>query len=120
MLIIPPQFNYRKIVARTSAHTNCCRYARLYLAIQFFDSRSLLPPPFTYLTIILYFVRWASRTTRQLDLKMSGKGVKDPKVTPAEMEYRSLIFAFIDNCKPTPKIEQAKGKSCISSISLEH
>ena len=52
------------------------RYARLYLAIQFFDSRSLLPPPFTYLTILLYLVRWASRTRRQLDLKMSGKEVK--------------------------------------------
>ena len=46
--------------------------------------------------------------------------VKDPKVSPAELEYRSLIFAFIDNCKPTPKQEQAKGKNCISSISLEH
>ena len=33
------------------------RYARLYLAIQFFDPDSLLPPPFTFLTLIMYLVR---------------------------------------------------------------
>ena len=50
------------------------RYARLYLAIQFFDSRSLLPPPFTYLTIIMYFIKWASRTSKDMlvDMKISG------------------------------------------------
>ena len=32
------------------------RYARLYLAIQFFDPDSLLPPPFTFLTLIMYLV----------------------------------------------------------------
>ena len=92
----------------------CFRYARLYLAIQFFDSGSLLPPPFTYLTIILYVVRWASRTRRLVDMKMSGvTKMSDIKVSPAELEYRNLIFAFIDNCKPTPKKEQVKGKTTI-------
>ena len=33
------------------------KYARLYLAIQFFDPDSLLPPPFTFLTLIMYMVR---------------------------------------------------------------
>ena len=33
------------------------KYWRLYLAIQFFDSDSLLPPPFTHLTLLMYLIR---------------------------------------------------------------
>ena len=36
------------------------KYWRLYLAIQFFDSDSLLPPPFTHLTLLMYLIRWAA------------------------------------------------------------
>ena len=38
------------------------RYARLYLAIQFFDPDSLLPPPFTFLTLIMYLIRTVANT----------------------------------------------------------
>ena len=41
--------------------TPMARYARLYLAIQFFDPDSLLPPPFTFLTLIMYLVRAVAR-----------------------------------------------------------
>ena len=97
------------------------RYARLYLAIQFFDSESLLPPPFTYLTMFLYFVRWASTTTRRVDKKKAGRD-KEVQCSPAELEYRNLIFAFIDNCKPQPKQEQAKGTYSQSGLRdiIEH
>ena len=33
-----------------------CRYARLYNLIQFFDEESLLPPPFTLLTLFMYLM----------------------------------------------------------------
>ena len=101
--------------------TCLCRYARLYLAIQFFDSESLLPPPFTYLTMFLYFVRWASSTSKLGDKKKSGRD-KELKCSPAELEYRNLIFAFIDNCKPKPKQEQAKGTYSHSGLRdiIEH
>ena len=42
------------------------RYARLYLAIQFFDPDSLLPPPFTFLTLIMYLVSKVVKTMEVL------------------------------------------------------
>merc|ERR1719402_46171 len=54
ILIVMLTITYRKI------HDNLdtqWKYARLYLAIQFFDPDSLLPPPFTFLTLIMYLVR---------------------------------------------------------------
>ena len=30
--------------------------------------------------------------------------------TPVDLEYRNLIFAFIDNVKPYPKKEAMKGR----------
>ena len=35
---------------------NQWKYARLYLIIQFFDADSLLPPPFTFLTLVMYLI----------------------------------------------------------------
>ena len=58
--------------------------------------------------MFLYFVRWASTTTKLGDKKKAGKD-SDTKCSPAELEYRNLIFAFIDNCKPQPKKEPSKG-----------
>ena len=86
------------------------RYARLYLAIQFFDSESLLPPPFTYLTLMMYLIRWGvNRRTNKLVREKAG-GKSEAKCSPLDMEYRNLIFAFIDNVKPCPKIDKLKGK----------
>ena len=48
-------------LAGGSLMTPMARYARLYLAIQFFDPDSLLPPPFTFLTLIMYLVRAVAR-----------------------------------------------------------
>ena len=33
------------------------RYARAYTGIQFFDADSLLPPPFTFLSILVFAVQ---------------------------------------------------------------
>ena len=86
------------------------RYARLYLAIQFFDSESLLPPPFTYLTLMMYLIRWGvNRRSSKLVREKAG-GKSEAKCSPLDMEYRNLIFAFIDNVKPCPKKDKLKGK----------
>ena len=85
------------------------RYARLYLAIQFFDSESLLPPPFTYLTLVMYLIRWVvNMQTKQLGREKIGRK-SEGKCNPLDMEYRNLIFAFIDNVKPCPKKDKMKG-----------
>ena len=81
----------------------------MYLAIQFFDSESLLPPPFTYLTLMMYLIRWVVNTrTNQLVREKNG-GKSEGKCSPLDMEYRNLIFAFIDNVKPCPKKDKLKG-----------
>merc|ERR1719356_971896 len=54
ILIVMMTITYRKIYDNLDTQW---KYARLYLAIQFFDSESLLPPPFTFLTLIMYLVR---------------------------------------------------------------
>merc|ERR1719445_854161 len=59
ILIVMLTITYKKIYDNMDTQW---KYARLYLAIQFFDSGSLLPPPFTYLTIILYFVRTLAKS----------------------------------------------------------
>jgi hypothetical protein len=38
------------------------RYARLYNLIQFFDEESLLPPPFTLLTLFMYLITWITKS----------------------------------------------------------
>ena len=54
ILIVMMTIAYNKIYQNLDTQW---KYARLYLAIQFFDPDSLLPPPFTFLTLIMYLVR---------------------------------------------------------------
>ena len=54
ILIVMMTIAYNKIYQNLDTQW---KYARLYLAIQFFDPDSLLPPPFTFLTLIMYMVR---------------------------------------------------------------
>merc|ERR1712051_974520 len=54
ILIVMMTITYKKIYDNLDTQW---KYARLYLAIQFFDPDSLLPPPFTFLTLIMYLIR---------------------------------------------------------------
>merc|ERR1719494_259247 len=57
ILIVMLTITYRKV------HDNLetqWKYWRLYLTIQFFDSDSLLPPPFTHLALLMYVIRWVA------------------------------------------------------------
>merc|ERR1719188_2408131 len=54
ILIVMLTITYKKIYDNMDTQW---KYARLYLAIQFFDSRSLLPPPFAFVTLIMYLIR---------------------------------------------------------------
>merc|ERR1740128_1109923 len=58
ILIVMMTITYKKIYDNLDTQW---KYARLYLAIQFFDPDSLLPPPFTFLTLIMYCVRAVAR-----------------------------------------------------------
>ena len=57
ILIVMMTITYKKIYDNLDTQW---KYWRLYLAIQFFDSDSLLPPPFTHLTLLMYLIRWAA------------------------------------------------------------
>ena len=87
------------------------RYARLYLAIQFFDPDSLLPPPFTFLTLIMYLVRGlaTSDCCHGGVTKSNSKGYSN--CSSIDIEYRSLLFAFIDSAKPVPEKQDKSDKS---------
>ena len=102
ILIVMLTITYKKI------HDNLetqWKYWRLYLTIQFFDSDSLLPPPFTYLALLMQLFRWFG-SLRSCKFRVKEKkrdGGSKAKCSPSDIEYRSLLFAFIDNVKPTPK-----------------
>merc|ERR1719412_1661623 len=59
ILIVMLTITYRKVYDTLDTQW---KYARLYLAIQFFDPDSLLPPPFTFLTLIMYLVRAVAKS----------------------------------------------------------
>merc|ERR1719445_2840748 len=72
ILIVMLTITYKKIYDNMDTQW---KYARLYLAIQFFDSESLLPPPFTYLTLMMYLIRWGvnRRSNKLVREKAGGK-----------------------------------------------
>ena len=87
------------------------RYARAYMGIQFFDSDSLLPPPFTFLSIIVYAVQKCDRQRRERSQRNNSAIEGEQKhnleingtVTAlADQTYPQLIFQLIDNAKPQP------------------
>ena len=80
-----------------------CRYARLYNLIQFFDEESLLPPPFTLLTLFMYLMTGIAKSNcwqkgnniiivQQLILgKLLGTSV-------ALKKNSNAILAYINGC----------------------
>ena len=105
ILIVMMTITYKKIYDNLDTQW---KYWRLYLAIQFFDSDSLLPPPFTHLTLLMYLIRWVAtlRSCKSHDKKR--EAVSKNKTSPRDIEYRNLLFAFIDNVKPKPNSGKAK------------
>merc|ERR550517_1748697 len=99
ILIVMLTITYRKVYDTLDTQW---KYARLYLAIQFFDPDSLLPPPFTFLTLIMYLVRAVAKARC---LNTARGPIVCKRFRPCasiDIEYRSLIFNFIDNVKPQP------------------
>merc|ERR1712079_193499 len=110
ILIVMMTITYKKIYDNLDTQW---KYARLYLAIQFFDPDSLLPPPFTFLTLIMYLIRTVANSKCLANNKNSTthKRYKSCAATHLDIEYRSLIFSFIDNVKPSPDKPKTKFKS---------
>ena len=99
ILIVMLTITYNKILANLNTQW---KYARIYLVIQFFDVDSLLPPPFTFLTLIMYLIRKVAKT-KCFKMAAAGNSSKKYKHCAAiDIEYRTLIFSFIDNVKPAP------------------
>ena len=74
----------------------------MYLALQFFEKDSLLPPPFTLMSFVMWGVKWAVETN-------CGRGVPGKKkkkgfafCSSDDINYRTIIMQFIDNAKPQP------------------
>jgi len=99
ILIVMMTITYKKIYDNLDTQW---KYARLYNVIQFFDQDSLLPPPFTFLTLIMYVVRWSAKSRclkkGQIEKKFSTKY----SCSQIDIEYSTLIFSFLDNVKPQP------------------
>merc|ERR1719230_1292029 len=110
ILIVMMTITYKKIYDNLDTQW---KYWRLYLAIQFFDSDSLLPPPFTHLALLMYVIRWVA-SLRSCNNNAKEKGQKEggtkAKFTRLDIEYRSLLFAFIDNVKPSTKPDKKEAQ----------
>ena len=87
------------------------RYARAYMGIQFFDSDSLLPPPFTFLSILVLAFQKCNdqRLKRAAGLNANGENqakhnleINNMAAQAADQIYPQLIFQLIDNAKPRP------------------
>merc|ERR1719461_2693406 len=100
ILIVMMTITYRKIYDNLDTQW---KYARLYLAIQFFDPDSLLPPPFTFLTLIMYLIKAIAKSNCLKSNRSTGSSKRYKQCAAIDIEYRSLIFSFIDNVKPEPE-----------------
>jgi len=105
ILIVMLTITYRKVYDTLDTQW---KYARLYLAIQFFDPDSLLPPPFTFLTLIMYLVRAVAKSGCLNPPSRPITGRRYRPCAAIDIEYRSLIFCFIDNVKPHPEKPKVK------------
>ena len=99
ILIVMLTITYNKILANLNTQW---KYARIYLVIQFFDADSLLPPPFTFLTLIMYLIRELAKTKCFKSASAPNSNKKYKHCAAIDIEYRTLIFSFIDNVKPMP------------------
>ena len=89
------------------------------MGIQFFDSDSLLPPPFTFLSIIVYAVQKCDRQRRERSQRNNSAAEGEQKhnleinavTVQADQTYPQLIFQLIDNAKPQPDRHQHSKKN---------
>jgi len=117
ILIVMMTITYRRIYDDLDKQW---KYARAYMGIQFFDSDSLLPPPFTFLSIIVYAVQKCDRQRRERSQRNNSAIEGEQKhnleingtVTAlADQTYPQLIFQLIDNAKPQPDHPKHSKKS---------
>ena len=74
---------------------------------QFFDADSLLPPPFTFLSLLMYLIKSIEKNFFSKKGSLLRSCTKKFRSMAAQdIEYRSLIFSFIDNFKPQPDAHQ--------------
>ena len=71
------------------------------MGIQFFDSDSLLPPPFTFLSVmVLAFQKYAERKKNKSEEDKADMDCNNIVSPPADQTYPQLIFQLLDNAKP--------------------
>eukprot|EP00095_Tigriopus_kingsejongensis_P008479 maker-scaffold18_size714446-snap-gene-4.15 protein:Tk08479 transcript:maker-scaffold18_size714446-snap-gene-4.15-mRNA-1 annotation:"short transient receptor potential channel 6-like isoform x1" len=97
ILIVMMTITYRRIYDDLDRQW---KYARAYTGIQFFDHDSLLPPPFTFLSIIVLLFqlctdRWNRRPGKNVDNSIQDTG--------SNQTYATLIFQLLDGAKPSLK-----------------
>ena len=82
---------------------------RNHCFLQFFDADSLLPPPFTFLSLLMYLIRNIEKKTFSKKGALQRTSTRKFKSMAAkDIEYRSLIFSFIDNVKPQPDVHKGE------------
>jgi len=104
ILIVMMTITYRRIYDDLDKQW---KYARAYMGIQFFDSDSLLPPPFTFLSMfVLLFQKCSDRCRNCRQRSTEGEAKHNLEInnasTQADQIYPQLIFQLIDNSKPKP------------------
>jgi len=104
ILIVMMTITYRRIYDDLDKQW---KYARAYMGIQFFDSDSLLPPPFTFLSmLVLLFQKCNDRCRNRRQSSTEGEAKHNLEInnasTQADQIYPQLIFQLIDNAKPRP------------------
>ena len=88
---------------------NLISQRRNHCFLQFFDADSLLPPPFTFLSLLMYLIRNIEKKTFSKKGALQRTSTRKFKSMAAkDIEYRSLIFSFIDNVKPQPDVHKGK------------
>jgi len=107
ILIVMMTITYRKIYDNLDTQW---KYARLYNIIQFFDQDSLLPPPFTFLTLIMYCVRFFAKSKCLKKGKLENNYNARNQCRQIDIEYSTLIFSFLDNVKPKPDKPKSEKK----------
>ena len=72
------------------------RYARAYMGIQFFDSDSLLPPPFTFLSVLVFAVQKIDESRKQnTEEKHNDMDCNNIVSPPSDQTYPQLIFQLL-------------------------
>ncbi|XP_059085448.1 short transient receptor potential channel 6-like [Tigriopus californicus] len=98
ILIVMMTITYRRIYDDLDKQW---KYARAYMGIQFFDHDSLLPPPFTFLSIVVLIFQLFSDCRKRRTGKNADNSIVDAM---PDQTYATLIFQLLDGAKPTLKV----------------